>query len=105
MLNTKENICGGGEKKDYWKIRDVIRNTKKPINYLLREIWQRMRTEVINIQGEKCLKCGSVEVVNIDHIKPKSKYPKLAWDIDNLQVLCRRCNLRKSAHNETDYRR
>lgn len=37
-------------------------------------------------------------------MKPRSKYPELALDPDNLQVLCKACNLGKLAWDETDFR-
>jgi len=42
--------------------------------------------------------------MHVDHIKPVSLYPELKYDPDNLQVLCRDCNLEKSNKHETDYR-
>ena len=34
-------------------------------------------------------------MIHVDHIKPRSKYPKLALDQSNLQPLCETCNLKK----------
>lgn len=43
----------------------------------------------------KCVECGSVENLTIDHIKPASKGGD---DNDsNLQIMCRSCNSRKGA--------
>jgi len=44
-------------------------------------------------------------VLRVDHIKPRAKYPDLAGDIDNLQILCARCHQSKGANDETDWRR
>lgn len=66
--------------------------------------WGLMRKKVFSRLGKKCLKCGSKEKLHIDHIKPRSKYPELELDIDNLQVLCRSCNISKSNRDQTDYR-
>jgi hypothetical protein len=33
--------------------------------------------------------------LHVDHVKPRSKYPELALDLDNLQILCAACNTRK----------
>lgn len=41
---------------------------------------------------------------NVDHIKPRLYYPELARDINNLQVLCGRCNKEKGNKHTTDYR-
>ena len=66
--------------------------------------WKELRLVALNIYGSVCLKCGSIKQINVDHVKPKSKYPELALDIDNLQILCWLCNREKNHHDETDYR-
>ena len=42
--------------------------------------------------------------MHVDHIKPRSKYPRLELDFDNLQVLCEDCNLGKSNRYKVDLR-
>jgi 5-methylcytosine-specific restriction endonuclease McrA len=53
----------------------------------------------------KCMCCGSTERIVVDHIKPRRKYPQLALDFDNLQVLCVDCNHGKGSDDETDWRK
>jgi len=48
----------------------------------------------LEIIGKKCVKCCSIERVEIDHIKPLSKGG--TNHIDNLQPLCKNCNSRKN---------
>ncbi len=45
-----------------------------------------------------CQICGlrDIEIIEVDHIKPKSKYPKLKYDVDNLMCLCPNCHRRKT---------
>lgn len=43
-------------------------------------------------------------VIHVDHIKPRSKFPELALDVNNLQILCEDCNVGKLNRFETDYR-
>ena len=51
------------------------------------------------------MKCGKSHVeIHVDHIRPRSKFPKLELDFDNLQVLCKSCNKEKSNLHSTDYR-
>lgn len=49
----------------------------------------------------KCERCGVVGAYHqIDHIKPRQKFPKLAYSLPNTQVLCgpknKSCNQKKS---------
>ena len=66
--------------------------------------WQALRAKVFNLYGRQCMECRSAESLQIDHIKPKSRYPELAYNINNLQVLCKKCNMDKSNINCNDYR-
>jgi 5-methylcytosine-specific restriction endonuclease McrA len=45
-----------------------------------------------------CRICGlyDPEIVQVDHIKRKSKYPELKFKLDNLQTLCPNCHARKT---------
>lgn len=69
--------------------------------------WKALRKKATEYYGKQCHRCGDsgygVEI-HVDHIKPKSKYPELAFDPNNLQILCRDCNFEKGAKDETDYR-
>lgn len=72
------------------------------------EEWKRLRYFAITKHGRRCQCCGaSPETgtrLQVDHVKPRSKYPELQWSLDNLQVLCEDCNLGKGAWDETDWR-
>ncbi len=63
--------------------------------------WQQVRKEVVREYGVVCTECGihienSIDVT-VDHIRPRSKYPHLALEKQNLRVLCRSCNSSKGA--------
>ena len=69
--------------------------------------WRSVRWECLRKHGFCCLGCGRSPpeiVIHVDHIKSRSIYPELALDINNLQPLCRDCNLGKSNRDETDFR-
>jgi hypothetical protein len=42
--------------------------------------------------GEKCLKCGKTENLQLSHIYPKGRYRKLEFDSDNVKLLCYACH-------------
>lgn len=65
--------------------------------------WPELRDKAIDTYGAKCMCCGSIKEIHVDHIKPRSIYPELTLCFDNLQVLCRYCNFKKGL-SETDYR-
>ena len=71
--------------------------------------WRRARTAVLNKYGAECMTCGRSKkkhniVVHVDHIKPRSTYPELELDENNLQILCEDCNLGKGNRDEIDWR-
>lgn len=72
--------------------------------YQTRE-WDRLRYRTLRAFGFKCMACGAKKTeLHVDHIKPVSKFPSLALDASNLQVLCRSCNLGKSNFYSDDFR-
>lgn len=61
--------------------------------------YKAQRERVFNRDGRICAKCGTDEgEMHIDHIIPR----KVGGDhsMDNLQVLCKSCNLRKGAKSD-----
>lgn len=58
--------------------------------------WLALRYQAIMKYGRVCMLCRASNIeIHVDHIKPRSKFPHLELDINNLQVLCRECNLGK----------
>lgn len=72
------------------------------------EEWLRLRYQALLDSGGKCECCGQRPTVgnplHVDHIKPRSRWPWLALDPSNLQVLCADCNYGKSNVDCTDWR-
>jgi 5-methylcytosine-specific restriction endonuclease McrA len=70
--------------------------------------WKELRYLALTLYGRKCQCCGTGEKsgkkLHVDHIKPRSKFPELQWDLSNLQVLCEDCNMGKGVWDETDWR-
>jgi 5-methylcytosine-specific restriction endonuclease McrA len=70
--------------------------------------WLELRQHVLDTYGARCMRCGTTPqdgaVIQVDHIRPKALFPALALVFDNLQPLCRQCNLGKGFRDMTDYR-
>ena len=83
--------------------KPVVRMSK--LEFYNSKAWLKMRVRVISAYGRKCMKCGCTnKMIQVDHIKPRSLFPKLELKFDNLQVLCIDCNVEKSNVDFTDYR-
>ena len=71
--------------------------------------WKNLRYKALHRHGGRCQCCGASPaegaILHVDHIKPRSKYPELALEMDNLQVLCADCNVGKLNRDETDWRK
>lgn len=59
-----------------------------------RSIPQKVKLEVWQRDGGKCVECGDSNYLEFDHVIPHSRGG--ATSVGNLQLLCRRCNLAKS---------
>lgn len=92
-----------------WEGRLKIKRKRKPKPkkrqpfFFTRE-WNELRYRALVRSGGRCECCGAGKTLHVDHIKPRSKYPELALELANLQVLCGNCNLGKGAWDETDWR-
>ena len=69
--------------------------------------WLDLRYKVLKQYGRICQLCGNHGkgvIIDVDHIKPRSKYPELELEFTNCQPMCRPCNKGKSNKDETDWR-
>lgn len=61
--------------------------------------WRLLRKEIIKSHENVCKNCGKKITekndITIDHILPRSKFPKSALEIKNMRILCRSCNSSK----------
>lgn len=120
--------CDGVQRRGGWpldpKLREDYKNKilsgrfVKPVKQILKKVvkpkgrglyateaWQKLRYETLKKYGRKCMVCFVTNTeLHVDHIKPVSKHPRLAFEPSNLQVLCRACNIGKSNRDEIDWR-
>ena len=77
----------------------------KQNDFYLSKKWLVLRKKVFGMYGCQCMKCGKDNTeMHIDHIFPRSLFPKFQLSVHNLQILCKNCNLEKSNKNNIDYR-
>lgn len=78
------------------------------VDFYKTKAWLNLRLKALELYDRRCVSCGATlqtgAVLHVDHIKPRSLYPELALDINNLQILCEACNLGKMASMEQDWR-
>lgn len=74
--------------KDHWE-----RHSKK---VLRSPRWKAVRLEVLRHDDFKCVHCGARGRLEVDHKIPVRLAPERAFDLDNLQALCRSCHTRKT---------
>ena len=94
------------------KKKKVIKNkpkkNKRFDNFLSSPEWRRARYDALKKNNGCCELCGRSKkdgiILNVDHIKPRKKFPKLKLAVDNLQVLCHECNHGKGNRDDTDWR-
>ena len=96
-INTALNkyshpLLGKGEYNDFYKST----------------AWRQLRYLALKNASASCQCCGAGSTpgapLHVDHIKPRSRYPELELNLDNLQVLCQDCNIGKGAWDDTDWR-
>ncbi|MHC4883365.1 MAG: HNH endonuclease, partial [Planctomycetota bacterium] len=89
---------------DAEKLEAILENLTRKYNYIIpensdsvrsRHIPDDVKVEVWQRDQGKCVKCGASEYLEYDHIIPFSKGG--ANSVNNIQLLCRKCNLAKGA--------
>lgn len=100
---TPQQLTGHSKKELRAKRRKRLEE-----NFYDSQKWKETRYMALQIHGGKCMCCGrgakEGAIVQVDHIKPRSLFPELELDLNNLQVLCRDCNFGKSNKDQTDWR-
>lgn len=84
--------------KTYWS-EDFAEDPNRPRWTHAVSISPQLRSKIMLKCGHACVHCGATEQLQIDHIRPKSHGGDESEE--NLQILCRSCNMRKGSQTET----
>jgi hypothetical protein len=74
--------------------RIKITHKKKYYNYLKSNEWKSIRLDLLEIRGEKCERCASVNNLQVHHLTYDNLFNEAPED---LEILCRSCH--KKEHN------
>lgn len=128
--STEQNgpVSINGGEPQYYKVKSAVKKKpkkkvkkkKKPAfkkvkfknvgdGFYISTEWRRLRYRALKSYKAQCMCCGESPrkhgiVLHVDHIKPRSKFPEFALEINNLQILCEACNLGKSNFDSVDWR-
>lgn len=92
-IEAMESCYEESENLDQEKAQDI--KPKKLIrNFNARIISQKVKDQVWTRDNGRCVKCGSTESLEFDHIIPFSKGGSNTYR--NIQLLCEKCNREKS---------
>lgn len=62
--------------------------------------WKSLRYDILKRDQFRCVLCGATAAdgitLDVDHEKPRAKFPELAYEPSNLRTLCDPCNKGKS---------
>ena len=72
------------------------RKDKKGDKFYWDPRWRLLRRRVLQRDRYRCVVCGrdvsAPGAARVDHIKPRSTHPHLAFDINNCRVCCAACD-------------
>ena len=79
------------------KYSDYIDKRNEHRKFYMRAKWRKTREQVLRRDHYECLQCkaeGKLTInqqqsLEVDHILELYTYPELAYDMDNLQTLCK----------------
>lgn len=102
----------------YWSVLNNPQAPRKPKPVFVKKMtakefysskkWIELRYIALEQGNGRCSLCGATAAdgvqIHVDHIKPRSKFPELQYDLNNTQILCGDCNFGKSNYDDRDWR-
>lgn len=117
LIINEKNVKGKIVKKRYKnkketqakRIPTVVGEEYRKISnqFLSSNEWFKVRYLAIKRDKGKCCVCGvsakDGAIIQVDHIKSRYLYPELSLDLNNLQTICKECNMGKGYQDETKW--
>lgn len=75
------------------KFNEPSRHRRESTKWYKRAAWRRVREQKLK-KSPLCESCGTHEDLHVHHVKPRRTHPQLAYELNNLKTLCRRCHSR-----------
>ena len=84
-----------------WKKNNKLAQWIEPKEQKLQTKWIKTRRAVFERDGYKCAECGTNKNLCAHHIKPRSEYPNLIYDMENIITLCKSCHAKKHPNHSS----
>ena len=56
-------------------------------------LWQHARRAAMERDKHRCVKCGKAGAMEVHHVTPLHESAELAYELDNLESICRDCHI------------
>ena len=99
-LNNPDLITYGKPGSQHWNWRGGIAEDRSSIR--ITPEYRAWRTAVFRRDGFRCVKCGSHDRIEADHILRWRDHPKLRYEIENGQTLCHDHHVEKTNEERRD---
>lgn len=91
--NTLLNCPAGWDQRAVQAKKDIADGTKELKN--CSSVWGSLKNSLAECSNDKCWYCETIQERSdnaVDHFRPKSRYPWLAFDKTNFRYACTYCN-------------
>jgi hypothetical protein len=67
--------------------------------------YRKLRRFALDRANNQCQICSSQHKLHLDHVKPKSLFPELALNKDNVRILCQDCHINTDSYGGKIFKR
>lgn len=99
--------CSKQNRNEY--MRKYQRTNKEVQKAIQNKRWKDLRKLIIQRDKGICQRCLALKGIfttvqlQVHHIRPRNKYPRLIYEKSNLITLCKTCNLELGTKEELDF--